>query len=342
LVTVGVKHARRGDVPNWEGPLRKLAGWLPRRRRPFPSAARAQVWFEWRCTGNSLPIMTGLVLPFALLFLALGKNDVLPTAQTLLSALAVPVVLAGLVGVTRREKNPWVKEANGLAPFTATLPLTTAALAGARLKTAALSTLVAWALVVVAVPVAVLLTGNLDEVAGWWRQGLDRASPGQARRGVGGCRNLAAGVDVETPRGQPALRPDGPGMGGRLLPPGGLRGPDRPACAGGVVLYRRPATHEIALAVLPWLLSLWMLLRLLAAGWVLRLVMRRGLLEARTALQLADRLAAARVGADRPARLECARGACGLVRSRAGPCCGACRWRGWRRRRWPWRGIGNR
>ncbi|MBV9122933.1 MAG: hypothetical protein JO112_06235, partial [Planctomycetes bacterium] len=75
---LGVRHGRRGDAPDWEGllePWRRLVRRPPQRRRPFASAAWAQTWFEWRRTGNSLPIMTGLLLPVELLWLAFGVND---------------------------------------------------------------------------------------------------------------------------------------------------------------------------------------------------------------------------------------------------------------------------
>src|SRR5205823_3844711 len=152
--SVGVRHGRHGDVPDWEGiyrPLHRLVGRLPRRRQPFASAARAQVWFEWRRTGNSLPIMTALLLPVTLLFLVFGHNDVIPTAQPLLGALAVPVFLAGLAGITAGDPS-WIKNYAGGTPFSATLPLSTVGLMAAKLRAAARSTLASWALVAVAVP----------------------------------------------------------------------------------------------------------------------------------------------------------------------------------------------
>jgi len=108
------------------------------------SAARAQVWFEWRSTGNSLPIMTALLLPVTLLFLVFGHNDVVPTAQPLLGALAVPVFLAGLAGITAGHPS-WIKNYAGGTPVSATLPLSTVGLVAAKLRAAARSTLASWA-----------------------------------------------------------------------------------------------------------------------------------------------------------------------------------------------------
>jgi len=56
--------------------------------------------------------------------------------------------------------HPWVKDYYGVAPFTATLPMTTLGLVGAKLKAAALSTLAAWGVLVVLVSAAVVLTGT--------------------------------------------------------------------------------------------------------------------------------------------------------------------------------------
>src|SRR5262249_9666374 len=64
---VGVRHARRGDIPDWGRlvpPLRRIQRGLPRRRAAFAAAAQAQVWFEWRRSGLTLPLLTGVVLPF--------------------------------------------------------------------------------------------------------------------------------------------------------------------------------------------------------------------------------------------------------------------------------------
>jgi hypothetical protein len=171
----GVRRGRRGDVPSWDAlfrPVRRLVQWWPRRRVPFASPAAAQVWFEWRRAGRSLPGMTALVLPVALFPLFLGKNDVLPTSNILLGALAIPVVMAGLAGLTVSGRHPWVKDYYGVAPFTATLPMSTADMVGAKLKSAARSVLSAWFLVLLAILVAVPLAGRVDDVADLWRRAL--------------------------------------------------------------------------------------------------------------------------------------------------------------------------
>lgn len=287
----GIRHARRGDVPNWEGiffRLRRHAYWraksLGRPRKPFVSAARAQMWFEWRRTGNSLPVMTALVLPFVLLPILLGPNEVIPTARTLLSALAVPVILASLAGMTTSGKNPWVKDYYGVAPFTATLPMSTADLVVAKLKGAALSTLVAWAIVAATVPLAVVLTGNLQEVADWWRQALQEHHPLKLAAGI-----LAAATFLVLWTWKRVVDSLLLGLTGRKWV---IQGALFLGMAGFAVLcfigdwiYYHPGTHAAFLDLLPWLLGLLMFCRLMAAGWALRQVLRRGLLDPRTMMR---------------------------------------------------------
>ena len=201
---LGVRHGRRGDVPNWEltlWPFRKLVQSWPQRRILFLSAAQAQVWNEWRRGGNSLPFMTGLVLPFGLWPLGFGKNDAISTEQTLLSALAFPVLLAGMFGM-RSGITGGIKHHIGFGSFIATLPMSTADMVGAMLRVAARSTVVTW---------AIMRTGN---VVG---RGVNRKPSGSRRRPVAtndgratadapcrcdrGLCNLGARLDMETTGG---------------------------------------------------------------------------------------------------------------------------------------------
>jgi hypothetical protein len=57
-----------------------------------------------------------------------------------------------------------------VTPFIATRPLTSASLVGAKLKAATGSTLAAWLLVLVAIPIALRLSGTLPMVTEWKRQ----------------------------------------------------------------------------------------------------------------------------------------------------------------------------
>src|SRR5438105_13701620 len=135
---------------------------LTRRRDHFASRARAQFWFEWRRHGWSLPVLVGILLPFelALLFIPYG-----PQALVLVAALFTPPFMALFAAATVRK--------SGLTPFIATRPLTSAALTAAKLKMTIWSTLAAWMLAVVAIPLALTLSGTWPAVIRGAREVID-------------------------------------------------------------------------------------------------------------------------------------------------------------------------
>jgi hypothetical protein len=285
LSYAGVKHARHGDVPDWGGLLKRLrllARWLPPRQTLFVSAARAQAWFEWRLTGHTLATMTSLVLPFSLMPLLLARNDFIPTGQTLLSALALPVLLAGLAGGwPGTGRNRWVQDKSGMMPFIATLPMSTADLIGAMLKAAAWSTLAAWAVVVLIVSSAVMLTGHFDEVEEWWQQ-LNRVhSPAEIAAGIVA---ITVWLLVWTwKRKVDSLYLSLPGRGW-------VTGSIALVCLPGSLglwfvagwIYRHPEIRDTIPTVLPTLLGVVVLCRLLLAAWALQQALRQGLLQPQT------------------------------------------------------------
>jgi hypothetical protein len=280
----GVSHARRGDLPDWRGvlsPLRQVFRRQPRRRRPFGSAARAQVWFEWRRTGLSLSFMTALVLPFVFWPLAFGKNDVLRPAQVLVGALAVPWFFAGIAGTMVSGKHPWVKDYYGVAPSTATLPVTTAALVAAKLKAAALSTLAAWMLLLAAASLAVVLTGNVDEVVGWWRSGLREHHALELLAGLLACLILLIVWTWKRMEDNLLVGLTGRAWVIRTCAAATVVGTVALGILGSTILLH-PGAHATVRAVLPWLLGGVVLCRLLAAGWAVRVGLHHGLLAWRT------------------------------------------------------------
>jgi hypothetical protein len=141
-----VARARRGVVPDWNVFSRARVGEAAKPRSPFRSMMAAQVWFEWRRNGRSLPVMVALVLPFELgtLFIT-GFGSTAYVFEVLIFALLVPIVMAGFTAATVSKANPFARDAYGVTPFEATKPITTVALIGAKLKMAMWSTLTAWA-----------------------------------------------------------------------------------------------------------------------------------------------------------------------------------------------------
>src|SRR5437870_6620291 len=161
-----VGRARRGEVPDWRGMFARPASnaVLTRRRDHFPSPARAQVWFEWRRHGRSLPALVGLVLPFELALLWLAKDAPAFVFEILFLVLITPPFVAAFTAWTVSKPNPHMRDSYGVPPFFATRPLTSAELIAAKLKMAMWSTLAAWLLVLVAMPLALEWSGTWSVV----------------------------------------------------------------------------------------------------------------------------------------------------------------------------------
>ncbi len=171
-----VARARRGDVPDWQplfAQFGKVTGLL-QRRHGFPSPARAQVWFEWRQHGRTLPVWVAILLPFelGLLFLARDEPPAM-TFYTLLAVLLTPPLMAGFVAATVSRSDTSGRDSYGVAPFTATRPLTSAALIAAKLKATLWSTLATWLLVLIAIPLGLAVSGTLSVVTLRVNEGIE-------------------------------------------------------------------------------------------------------------------------------------------------------------------------
>ena len=173
-----VARARRGEVPDWPGRFARRgqrAHRPPRQQDHFPSPARAQRWFEWRRHGRSLPVWVGILLPVELALLLVPGNDT-PTLvfYTLLVALLTPPFMAAFAAAaTERTSNPAASDAYGMTPFIATRPVTSAALVAAKLTMAFRSTLAAWLLVLVAIPLGLTLSGTWPVVLDWANRAVE-------------------------------------------------------------------------------------------------------------------------------------------------------------------------
>jgi hypothetical protein len=157
-----VARARRGEVPDWRGPLARLgrlaSPWSRRARFDLPT--QAQAWLEWRQHGHSLPVLVGILLPFELALLFAAGDDPALVFVILLGVLLTPPFMAAFAAATVRKANPGGSDGYGVTPFMATRPMSSAALVAAKLKMAIWSTLAAWLLVLVAVPLALKLTAT--------------------------------------------------------------------------------------------------------------------------------------------------------------------------------------
>ncbi len=194
---LAVARARRGEVPAWlpRARLGRIRDLLRRRRDhgrdPWPSPARAQVWFEWRRHGRSLPTLVGILLPFELALLFVFRDTPALAAATLAAVLVTPPFVAAFVAAAVGKSGPQGSDSHELTPFIATRPLRSAALIAAKLEATIRSTLVTWLLVLAALPPALGLSGTSPVVADGARQLVEIAGT-PPRAVVIGMLGLAA------------------------------------------------------------------------------------------------------------------------------------------------------
>jgi hypothetical protein len=160
-----VGRARRGDVPDW-GVVERFAPAFTRSAgRDFRSAARAQLWFEWRQYGRSLPLLVAIVLPVGLSLLFLFRETAVIVIEIVVASLLVPPFMAIFVAATAGKSSSNPSESYGITPFIATRPVEDRALVVAKWQAALLSTLAAWVIVAVAVPVALMWSGATEPIS---------------------------------------------------------------------------------------------------------------------------------------------------------------------------------
>jgi hypothetical protein len=161
-----VARARRGGVTDRSAGFERVGAALVRRgggREPFASAGAAQRWLEWQRYGRSLPTFVAILLPVELLLLWVSRNAPTLVFTILLIVALTPPFIASFTAIAVRKSG--AGDDYGVSPFTATRPLSSAALVGARLGMAVWSTAAAWLLVVAAVPAALMLSDTWTFVA---------------------------------------------------------------------------------------------------------------------------------------------------------------------------------
>ena len=168
VARVAVARARRGDTPDWRGTfarLGRIGDLLPVGRDHFPSPERAQMWFEWRRHGRSLPLLVAILLPFELALLFAFRDTPELVFKTLAMVLVTPPIMAAFVAANVSRSSSDGSDSYELTPFMATRPLSSTSLITAKLEATIRSTLVTWLLVLVAILVAIRLSGTLSVVA---------------------------------------------------------------------------------------------------------------------------------------------------------------------------------
>jgi len=275
-----VARARRGDVPDWRGMFARvgnIADVLTRRRDHFPSPARAQVWFEWRRHGRSLLALVGLLLPFELALLWLAKDAPAFVFEILFLVLITPPFMAAFTGWTGSKPHPNVSDSYGVPPFSATRPLTSAALIGAKLKMAMWSTLAAWGLVFVTTPLALAWSGT-------WLVLMERAQRMNAAigtpRAVAFVLLILAGFIVST--WKQLVQSLHIGLTGRewLIKGSVLLTLTFLILLGPIVewIIDSPSVQRALWDALPWILAMLVGVKMSAAAWIATRLYRRRLL----------------------------------------------------------------
>jgi hypothetical protein len=298
----GVSRARCGENPVWRvlpGRLTGAGRRAERPRRPFPSPARAQLWMEWSRHVPSFLVPLGgcLALSLAWFLFAAGQGG----GDRLKELVIFPLVLLVLAPLFGSGLGRAGEPGNSypLAPFTATRPVTNTALVAAKLKAAALAALAAWALTALAASLGLVATGAYEELPGWW----ERVSQGNDVWKIGAGALLApAGLFLLTwrvmvnnffipltgrawiERGIFVALVTGASLAALLFGFWKASHPEFPESLREWVTY--PGFTESFWGVLAWGAAGMVLLKLTAAAAVLRALVRRGLLEARTLMRL--------------------------------------------------------
>jgi hypothetical protein len=283
LAVAGVTRDRRGagSLLAWlSARVGRVTGRLRWRRAPFASAARAQLWFEWRQKGLILPCLLGVFMLGLLLTVPVTAFDAPLLLRVLAACVGLPLVAAFIVGFGMGKRSFWAKEL-GLTPYTATRPVSSGALALAKLRMAARSAVAAWVLMLSLAVLWVFLSGTRYEVERWWERLNAGRPPLQMWAAVGlGLVGVVA-LTWEQLVGGLCL-----GLTGRPWVVNAVTGLYLAGAAGlgavGVWTAYHPAAYDAVLVLLWVLVVLALLAKLLATAWVVRAVYRQGLLGAGT------------------------------------------------------------
>ena len=161
-----VARARRGSVADWSMSRVRQGG--SRTPPPFRSIAAAQLWFEWRRHGWTLPALVALVVPFELsvLFIS-GYGSPAFVAKVFGAVMLTPILMAAFAAAAVSKANPFAREVYGVSPFTAAKPLTTAQIIAAKLRMAAISTVATWVVVLAFIAIGFMWSGADSVLIDW-------------------------------------------------------------------------------------------------------------------------------------------------------------------------------
>lgn len=150
---------------------------IPKRRWKLATSNAALLWIEWRRSGVLLPIAVvltiGLILGPVMWLTGRGEEATMRAAAWLA---ILPMILAFPIGIGFGKQDIWSLELS-LPSFVTSRPVSCGQLVAAKLKSAALSALLAWAVLLLVAPVAIFLTCDTEHVRGAWRMFCTLYSP---------------------------------------------------------------------------------------------------------------------------------------------------------------------
>ncbi|HUY88674.1 MAG TPA: hypothetical protein VMV10_08065 [Pirellulales bacterium] len=270
----GVARARRGDAFDWRwhrAVVQLAARLLPERRRPFASAAQAQLWFECRRHAGLLPLFVAMLLiPIAMiLFLGSDRRGDWAKALSILGiALALPVFLAAVVSAGL-GKHDFSATKSALPAFLATRPIRAGEFVAAKFKMAAVGTLVTWILTLMLPAAWLLAPGHFETFSKAFAQWARDVSPGKLAAGVALAvvflpaftwKKLVDGMFIGLSGRNWVVTANAIVMGSFLCA----------AIPVGLVLEWLPEYRPLAWRLLPWLVGAAILAKSLAAVFILR------------------------------------------------------------------------
>jgi hypothetical protein len=167
IVTVGVQRRGGGRGWSWALPLvDRFIATIPFRRHSLKSPEAALFWIEWRRFGFVLPasvlVTMTLILTFTIRFTE-GDAKATMWAETWLALM--PILLAVPIGMGFGKPDFWSLDLS-LPAFVAARPVSGGQLLGAKMKAAALSTVLAWVAVLLVAPLCIYLYLDTEH----WRE----------------------------------------------------------------------------------------------------------------------------------------------------------------------------
>jgi hypothetical protein len=279
----GVARARRGDQPDWPrlaGWARNVAGWFLLRGKGFGSRSAAQVWFEWRRLGLGVLIIVGLELLFLAILIAVARHNPRLSPNSPMRSPAVLLLVPLFAGLT--AGSGWgtcgdSRTGQAIPAFLATRPMSCGGLIWAKMKAAAVSVAVVWAMTLAAVVLMLLVTGSWAELAGQWNlltrdfsvvQKVGIVTLGSVLLLLGTWKPMVANMFV--------------GLAGRAWVwsvAAFVMGAAMVGCVFSCFwIAAHPEYHEALLAAVPWALRSAAALKLVLGAWLVSVVLRRRLI----------------------------------------------------------------